>query len=401
MLINANFKRLFLGRSISNIGDSFYTIGLSWYIFSITNSASWVGILNFFLFLPNVFSFLLGNYIERHNQQRLLVTIEALQGLLLVGIIATIILPSTTTIKASLICGLAFVISTIGMNAYVIEDTLMPVLVSKDKLSKAAMIMSFSYNSMDYLGNALGGLLLKMMSVVPLLIMDVVTFILSALHFSRLKFKQPVSETTTEASPLAGMSLIFKRPDLLTITLLGGVANFMFGGLTVYDVVIGNGLGGSAWYGFLLAIESVGVTLGSTFFAQLLLKKINLGKLFCLRNFGMALFLIGTIWITNRVMFLSIWLVAFMFQGLNRVVMTPYLQATIADGQRAKFFSAFNTLTVTPLPLGALLFGKLSTLLNWQVFIAIFSGLTFLSALGFLANTRISHFREADTIVDD
>lgn len=399
MLINANFKRLFLGRSISNIGDSFYTIGLSWYIFSVTNSAAWVGILNFFLFLPNLFSFLLGNYIERHDQRRLLVVIEILQGLFLIGIILTMLVPLATTLKATLTCGLAFLISTVGMNAYVIEDTLMPALISKDKLPKAAMYMSFSYNSMDYVGNAVGGLLLKVVSVVPLLIVDVITFIMSALFFSRLKdSSSKVSENTPKVSPLAGMSLIVKRNDLLTITFLYGIANFMFGGLAVYDVVIGKGLGGSAWYGFLLAIESIGVTIGSTVFAHLLLKKINLGRLFWLSNLGMALFLVGTVLINNRFIFLSAWLVSFMFQGLNRVAITPYLQSTIADGQRAKFFSAFNTLTVTPLPLGSLFFGKLSSIINWQLFVLIFGSVLLFSAILFMFNTQISRFKETDVV---
>ena len=75
-MINQNFKRLFIGRSISNVGDSLYAIGLSWYIFSLTNSSLWVGILNFALFIPNLFSFLLGDFIERTNKRKLLVFIE-------------------------------------------------------------------------------------------------------------------------------------------------------------------------------------------------------------------------------------------------------------------------------------------------------------------------------------
>ncbi|EFS01880.1 major facilitator family protein, partial [Listeria seeligeri FSL S4-171] len=60
MLKNKNFRYLWQGRLISNAGDSIYYIVLSWYILTITNDSFWVGIVNFAIFIPNIFSFLFG-----------------------------------------------------------------------------------------------------------------------------------------------------------------------------------------------------------------------------------------------------------------------------------------------------------------------------------------------------
>ena len=64
-----DFGHLFLGRLISNCGDSIYTIVLSWYVLEMTNSAWYVGLLNFLIFIPNTFSFVL-KYEEIYERNR-------------------------------------------------------------------------------------------------------------------------------------------------------------------------------------------------------------------------------------------------------------------------------------------------------------------------------------------
>ncbi|TLQ05134.1 MFS transporter [Pediococcus stilesii] len=398
-MINQNFKNLFLGRSISNIGDSLYSVGLSWYIFALTNSGFWVGILNFALFLPNLFSFMLGDFIERHNKQKLLIYVEVIQGILLIPIILLVALKVSITIKAISICILAFMISTVGMNSYVIQDTIMPDLVPQNKLSKASMYMSFAYNTMDYIGNALGGVLLKAFSVLYILVIDIISFFISTLFFIRVKDKPGVEEleeqeNSDKSSIFSGMQLIWNRKDLLVITVFGGLGNFFFGGLAVYDVLIGKELGGSGFYGIILAIESIGVAIGSTLVANLFLKLVNLGKLFSVSNIGMGIFLIISLMFKSNLLFLSLWMLAFIFQGLNRVVITPYLQVSIGSGQRAKFFSSFNTLTVATFPIGSLFFGALSTRIDWRIFVFGFALFMLLSSLLFILNRKIYEFKE-------
>lgn len=398
-MINSNFKKLFIGRSVSNIGDSLYSIGLSWYMYSMTNSGLWVGILNFALFIPNLFSFLLGDFIERANKRKLLILIELGQAIFLVPIILLIALHMDPNLKAALICIFAFILSTFGMNSYVVQDVLMPEIVSENKLSSAAMYLSFSYNAMDYIGNAIGGFLLKVLSVFSVMIVDVISFIVSAFLFMKIEIDEEDQnvESDREAkktSVFDGMKIIWERKDLLVITLFGGLANFFFGGLAVFSVLIGKALGGPGFYGTLLAVESLGVTLGTTLFAKFLLKYFKLGSLLSISCLGMGGFLIISDVTKNNFVFLGLWAIAFMFQGLNRVVTTPYLQANIVKGKRAGFFSSFNTLTVAPLPVGSLFFGKLTSMINWEAFILAFAVYVLIFGVIFALNKKIRTFEE-------
>lgn len=192
---------------------------------------------------------MLGDFIERHNKQKLLIYVEVIQGILLIPIILLVALKMSITIKAISICILAFMISTVGMNSYVIQDTIMPDLVPQNKLSKASMYMSFAYNTMDYIGNALGGVLLKAFSVLYILVIDIVSFLISTLFFMRVKSdaKEPEEGDDEQSSIFSGMQLIWERKDLLVITVFGGLGNFFFGGLAVYDVLIGKELEGLAF----------------------------------------------------------------------------------------------------------------------------------------------------------
>ncbi|KRN94982.1 major facilitator family protein [Pediococcus stilesii] len=340
---------------------------------------------------------MLGDFIERHNKQKLLIYVEVIQGILLIPIILLVALKVNITIKAISICILAFMISTVGMNSYVIQDTIMPDLVPQNKLSKASMYMSFAYNTMDYIGNALGGVLLKAFSVLYILVIDIVSFLISTLFFMRVKSdaKEPEEGDDEQSSIFSGMQLIWERKDLLVITVFGGLGNFFFGGLAVYDVLIGKELGGSGFYGIILAIESIGVAIGSTLVANLFLKFVNLGKLFSVSNIGMGIFLIISLMFKSNLLFLSLWMLAFIFQGLNRVVITPYLQVSIGSGQRAKFFSSFNTLTVATFPIGSLFFGALSTRIDWRIFVFGFALFMLLSSLLFILNRKIYEFKES------
>lgn len=76
MLKNLNFRYLWLGRLVSNAGDSLYYIVLSWYILQITRDSFWVGAINFAIFIPTIFSFIFGHWIDTHSKKRALILCE-------------------------------------------------------------------------------------------------------------------------------------------------------------------------------------------------------------------------------------------------------------------------------------------------------------------------------------
>lgn len=83
-----DFNAIFTGRLISNRGDSIYMLVLAWYIYEVTKSSTFVGVLNFLLFLPSFFSFIFGGYIDRNDKKRLLIGLELIQ---LIGVFIVIV----------------------------------------------------------------------------------------------------------------------------------------------------------------------------------------------------------------------------------------------------------------------------------------------------------------------
>ena len=65
LLKNSHFTKLFLGRIVSNIGDSMYAIAAMWLVYELSNSAFYTGLAGFLTRIPNVFQFLAGPLIDR------------------------------------------------------------------------------------------------------------------------------------------------------------------------------------------------------------------------------------------------------------------------------------------------------------------------------------------------
>ncbi|MCH4123141.1 MAG: hypothetical protein LKH74_02190 [Levilactobacillus sp.] len=56
MLHQSDFRNIFIGRSISNAGDSVYGIALGWYFIQFKAGTILLGILEFVVLLPSLFS---------------------------------------------------------------------------------------------------------------------------------------------------------------------------------------------------------------------------------------------------------------------------------------------------------------------------------------------------------
>jgi len=192
-----DFCQLFLGRLISNCGDSIYTIVLSWYVLEMTNSAWYVGVLNFLIFIPNTFSFIFGKKIDSLPKKHLLVFLELAQLLAVLGIVLGIALRGVNAnLSLAIIFSCVFIASTVGLNTYTVQDALVPKIVPTKDLAKAEMYMSVAYNGTEYVFTAISGFLLSVLSYIPLLLIDVLTFLSSILLFRQISFKEKIENDT-------------------------------------------------------------------------------------------------------------------------------------------------------------------------------------------------------------
>ncbi|EUJ38102.1 hypothetical protein BTHER_01955 [Brochothrix thermosphacta DSM 20171 = FSL F6-1036] len=146
-----------------------------------------LGVFNFAIFIPNALSFLIGPYIDKYNKRMLLIICEWGQ---LLPIMALTLIVFNGIENPYIICIIVATASFFGMNTYTIQDAFIPKLVSKKDLAHAQMYMSFSYNAVDYVFNALTGIMLKYLSLLYLLMIDVFALMIAIITFSKINYKR-------------------------------------------------------------------------------------------------------------------------------------------------------------------------------------------------------------------
>lgn len=388
-----DFGHLFLGRLISNCGDSIYTIVLSWYVLEMTNSAWYVGLLNFLIFIPNTFSFVFGKKIDAYPKKYLLVFLELAQLLAVLGIVIGICLKGiNTNLSLAIIFICVFTASTIGLNTYTVQDALVPKIVAPKDLAKAEMYMSIAYNGTEYVFTAISGFLLSVISYIPLLLIDAFTFLGSIILFKKIKFKEKIEKNIEQAGVLSGIRFIWQNKVVFSITLGGAILNFLFGGFNVYQLLIAKEVGNSAFYGLLVSACAVGTLIGTTFVANYLLQKLSYGKAFWLATAMFGIGIGSTALTQNRYVILLIWFISCLFLGVTHVAQKPILQTESPDEHLGKVFSAFYTVTIPTLAIGSLFFGFIADFLSWHIFVVIFAATLLLVALLYYSNKKLRDY---------
>ena len=388
-----DFCQLFLGRLISNCGDSIYTIVLSWYVLEMTNSAWYVGVLNFLIFIPNTFSFIFGKKIDSLPKKHLLVFLELAQLLAVLGIVLGIALRGVNAnLSLTIIFSCVFIASTVGLNTYTVQDALVPKIVPTKDLAKAEMYMSVAYNGTEYVFTAISGFLLSVLSYIPLLLIDVLTFLSSILLFRQISFKEKIEKTHEQTDFWSGLCFIWQNKVVFSITLGGAIVNFLFGGFNVYQLLIAKDVGNSAFYGLLVSACAVGTLLGTTVVANFVLQKFSLGQAFWLAT---AIFGIGigsTAMVHSRLVLLLIWFISCLFLGITHVAQKPILQTEITDDHLGEIFSAFYTVTIPTLAIGSLIFGYVAKSMSWRLFLVLFAMALLLVSLLYFSNRKLRHY---------
>lgn len=279
---------------------------------------------------------------------------------------------------------------------------MIPSVVEKKDLPKAQMYMSVAYSGTDYVFTAITGFLMTIFSALGLLVLDIFTFILAAISFSKIRYrskklderdKDEIEQAKSRMEEIFGGFRYLKNENMLLIFCIGSsISNFLFGGLNVYMLIIGKEIGGAGYFGLLTAVSSLGIMIGSTILANKLMSKLIVGKIFQYANMLYGIFLVPIAFISDRYILLTVWGLAFLWLGVSQVVQKPIIQGSIPEDKMAKVLSAFSTLSVSALSIGSLFFGVVANYLDWQMFIIVFC--TSFVIIGFMyrSNKKLSAF---------
>nr|WP_182200982.1 MFS transporter [Paraliobacillus salinarum] len=371
---NRNFLVLFLGRLVSNAGDSLYAVAAMWLVYDLGGSAFYTGLAGFLTLLPQSLQFLAGPLVDRWQLKWTLVISQLIEFCL---IIIIPIFYYFGLLNVSVVLTVMPLATLVNQIAYPAQSASLPKILSKEELVKGNAAFSFAYQAVDLTFNAVAGLLVAAVGAVSLYIIDSITFLIAALLFLSLNVPQKEKNRSKKSKQSfkavmrtyideikEGVSVI--RGSLLVKIILGSVvANFAVGMTIAVLPVLADTLGGSDIYGYYLAALSAGSLIGALFASWA--EKYPLGI------FSVISFLIGSVlWVLSSIapwtaVSIALFGMAWIPIGMTNVLFAALLQTTIPENLFGRVFSVLMSINTIAMPIGSLIGGTLTEWIGSQI----------------------------------
>ncbi len=265
-----NFRRYFIGQSISLVGTWMQSVAQSWLVYSLTGSATDLGLVVAVQTLPVL---VLGPYAgviaDRTDKRRLMVYLQALMGVqaLVLGVLA---LANAITFWELCVLALALGLNNTFENparqAFVLE------MVGAGNVRNAVSLNSTMVNAARAVGPAVAGLLIAVAGAGACFLLNAASFVavvysLTSMDLGALEPSPPA--TRAKGQMREGLRYVRHEPrigvPLLMMALVGTIAYEFQVSL---PVLAGSTFhGGPETYGFLTAAMGAGAVLGGLFTA--------------------------------------------------------------------------------------------------------------------------------------
>jgi MFS family permease len=153
-----NFGLMWVGGSVSMLGDAFTMVALPWLVIQLTDSAFALGLMLAIESIPRAFFILIGGALTDRISPRLVMIATKLLYMILMALLAVLVL--STTIELWMVFVLAFLFGMVGAFAFPAHSAILPQIVSKEELPFANSIMGGITQICFLVGPALAGLLI-------------------------------------------------------------------------------------------------------------------------------------------------------------------------------------------------------------------------------------------------
>jgi MFS family permease len=391
------FERLWLGLSISYLGDQFTLIALLWFVLQLTGSGAAVGLVILCFDLPGVITgSIFGRLLDRH-QPRLVMGCDNLARAAIIAAIPTLYALGSLQLwhvfALALLAGALSPATTTGVRV------LVPHLVDDNELERANALTATSLQFSYLVGPVLAGFTVASLGGPWALFIDSFSFLLMGLLALTLPTitREPHGAQQAAANRGLGFGALFSLRYVPALTLLSLVFFFSYGpleaALPLYssEVLQANAGGyGLLWTGF-----GVGAFAGA----------LTLTRLARHWRPSIALPMIAVLWgaLLLPLFFIRELPLAMLFLAVAGASWAPYtpmettlLQRLVPAEIRGQVFGARHSLVVAAAPLGAALGGVLLQYLSAPLVIAISGLACILAGLGGLLSPSLRRLRQGE-----
>jgi predicted MFS family arabinose efflux permease len=268
---NHNFRQLWLGQVVSQLGDWFDTIALYTIILNLTGSGRDVGLLLVARFVPSfVFGPLSGVLADRFSRRKIMIVSDLLRAFVVLGFIFVRRADQLWIIYV-------LTVAQLGLSTFFepAKTAVIPSIVSDRELVAANAITSVTWSVMLTFGAFVGGVITGWFGTNVAFVLDAGTYLLSALLIARVripprepreKSKLTVNRALGISETIEGMRYVKERPRVLALLLVKPAWGAGGGILTLLAVfgerIFPMGKSAATGIGVLFAARGIGTAIG-------------------------------------------------------------------------------------------------------------------------------------------
>lgn len=372
-----NIILLSISSCVSLFGTSIYNFAIGLYVLKVTGSGLSFATTLVLGILSNVIvNPFAGVLADKLNKKLLAIITDTLSGF---SIIVLYFIVNKYDLNISIIYVCTFVLNIFSTIYGISIESARPNLVSKEKLISMNSINKVIESSSSILGPMVGGVVFAFLEIRFFILINGISFVISALLQLFIDFKFNYSNDTKEKEKVnfmkdisEGVNYIKHRKDILNMFQIFIALNF-FIGLSInipMPYIINNVLKlNSKYFGMIQAALPVGMILGAVIIKKIMekylynniLKSASIMLSICMCAVGFSVILHYIIY--NVITFLLYFIILMVFAGiaisLIDIPIFYVLQRTIPDEFRGRVLSIGISIAKTILPAALILSGAL------------------------------------------
>ena len=359
---NKSFYSLVMTRLTRNIADSLFYMLAIW---SLSEKSAFLTSLAMLCFtIPENIIIFFGPFIDRYNHKKILLFNTLAQVVLIIVLTLLLAFNCLTTIPLLVII---FFSTLFGNLSYEVEDTIVPSIVTKEKLVKANSILEISYTITDSIFNGVCGFLIATFMAFTLYKFNIILFAIPVIFLKNIHLPQRTNEESEVAYSfaeyktdlLAGVKILFEkkvRNILLPLVLI----NFCLVMSSVAMPFLSRKIEDTAIvFGSLIVVKGVAGLLGA-FLINAFEKHVKLetaiGIGVLMQGFTWLIMILG---IDNNIFLVMMFFLSYLFFGATNILFTTFFQVIIPSEFLGRANTAVDAMITCAMPLGTLLAGFL------------------------------------------
>lgn len=382
-MFSKNYNILLFGNAISDFGDILYSVAIGYWVYDKTNSIALMGIISSISMFVQMFLLpISGTIIDRINRKNVIIIADIIRGILMIG---CGILAIYNNLNIPIVLFVALIASFCSLFFNPAIDTIIIDLLDKDNIVRGQSIFSAVNSFISLTSKAISGILIALIGVGWIIIINGLSFILSAISEMFIKLEKREKQNVNISFRIIindlkdGFNALIKNKHLrffmsiaLIINLLGSGAGSIY---LAWFLDIGFDI---EMYGFISAIQTFAYLLGTLFLSVTNLSNKQTYSLF---KCGFIISSICSIFMygSKNIFVISILsIIVSLTSVIANSIFSAKIMIKIPDDSKGSIIGLFSTCTIGGAAISSVLYGFLSEYISTTY---VFIGLSIITLI--------------------